>query len=74
MASLLVMAGVPDPLHHLHLLNAAAFLVSAFGAIQDSAADAMAVDLVPDEQQARANGLMGGARMIGSSLALAAGP
>lgn len=72
-ASLLVIASVPDPLHHQRLFEAAAFLVSAFGAFQDAATDALAVVTVPDEQQARANGLMGGARMIGSSLALAAG-
>ena len=33
----------------------------------------MAVDTIPEEEQAQANGLMGGARMIGSSLALALG-
>ena len=69
-ASLVAMAYVPDPLHNLRLFMAAAFLVSAFGAIQDAATDGMAVDTIPEEEQAQANGLMGGARMIGSSLAL----
>ena len=72
-ASLVAMAYVPDPLHNLRLFMAAAFLVSAFGAIQDAATDGMAVDTIPEEEQAQANGLMGGARMIGSSLALALG-
>ena len=69
-ASLVAMAYVPDPLHNLRLFMAAAFLVSAFGAIQDAATDGMAVDTIPEEEQAQANGRMGGARMIGSSLAL----
>ncbi len=73
MAGLIVMAYVPDPLNNLNLLMGAGFLVSALGAIQDAATDGMAVDLIPDDQQARANGFMGGARMIGSSLSLAAG-
>ena len=73
MGSLIVMAYVPDPLNNLQLLAGAAFLVSSFGAIQDAAVDGMAVDAIPGEQQARANGFMGGARMIGSSLALAGG-
>ena len=72
-ASLVAMAYVPDPLHNMRLFMAAAFVVSAFGAIQDAATDGMAVDIIPDEEQARANGFMGGARMIGSSLALALG-
>ena len=72
-ASLVAMAYVPDPLHNLRLFMAAAFLVSAFGAIQDAATDGMAVDTIPEAEQAQANGLMGGARMIGSSLALALG-
>ncbi|MBD2757782.1 MFS transporter [Spirosoma validum] len=73
MASLLVMAFVPDPLSNLQLFMGAAFLVSAFGAIQDAATDGMAVDVIPGDEQARANGFMGGARMIGSSLSLAGG-
>lgn len=73
MGSLIVMAYVPDPLNNLQLFAGAAFLVSSFGAIQDAAVDGMAVDTIPGEQQARANGFMGGARMIGSSLALAGG-
>lgn len=67
------MAYVPDPLNNLSLFMVAAFVVSSLGAIQDAATDGMAVDIIPVDQQARANGFMGGARMIGSSLALALG-
>lgn len=72
-ASFMAMAFVPDPLNNLPLLMSAAFGVSVFGAIQDAAVDGMAVDLIPVGQQARANGFMGGSRMIGSSLGLALG-
>lgn len=71
--SLIAIAFVPDPLNNLTLFYSAAFLLSSFGAIQDAAGDAMAVDVIPDDQQARANGYMQGARMIGSSLALVLG-
>ena len=65
------MASVNDPLNNLSLLVAGGFLVSVFGAAQDAATDGLAVDNIPAEEQARANAFMGGARMIGSSCALA---
>ena len=71
MLSIIALAFVPDPLNNLNTLLAATFLVSAFGAIQDAAGDAMAVDVVPPDEQARANGFMQGSRMVGSSLSLA---
>ena len=70
MLSIITFAFVPDPLNNLNVFFSAAFLVSSFGAIQDAAGDAMAVDVVPPDQQARANGYMQGSRMIGSSLSL----
>ena len=72
-ASLIGIAFVDDPLNNLSTLNIAAFFLSSCGAIQDAAGDAMAVDVIPDDQQARANGYMQGSRMLGSSLALALG-
>ena len=71
MLSIIALAFVPDPLNNLDILLAATFMVSAFGAIQDAAGDAMAVDVVPPDEQARANGFMQGSRMVGSSLSLA---
>ena len=68
--SILALAFVPNPLQNLDTFMAAAFLVSSFGAIQDAAGDAMAVDVIPAGQQPRANGLMQGSRMVGSALAL----
>ena len=73
MVSLALMAYVPDPPNNLSLFLAAAFLTSIFNAMQDAAIDGMAVDVVPAYEQARVNGFMAGARMIGSSAALALG-
>jgi MFS transporter, PAT family, beta-lactamase induction signal transducer AmpG len=71
--SCIAMAFVPDPLNNLYLFMAAAFVVSFFGSFQDVATDGMAVDIVPVNQQARANGLMWGSKIIGVSSSLALG-
>lgn len=71
--SCIYMAYVPDPLNHLTHLMIAGFFVSFFGAFQDVATDGMAVDIIPAGQQAKANGLMWGSKIIGMSVSLAAG-
>ncbi len=71
--SFIAMAFVPDPLNNNFLLMAAAFSVSCFGAMQDVATDGMAIDIVPVDQQARANGFMWGAKIMGTSGSLALG-
>jgi len=58
---------VQDPLNNLNTLTAAAFLVSTFGAMQDAAGDEMEVNVVPADQQARANACMQGSRTVDSS-------
>ncbi len=72
-ASCIAMAYVPDPLNNLNLLMAAGFVVSFFGAFQDVATDGMAVDIIPINQQARANGFMWGSKIIAISTTLALG-
>ena len=72
-ASCIALAYVPDPLNNLNLFMAAGFLVSFFGAFQDVATDGMAVDIIPIKQQARANGLMWGSKIIAVSTTLALG-
>ncbi len=72
-ASFAAMAFVPDPLNNLNLLLIAGFAVGCFGAFQDVATDGMAIDIVPTDQQARANGLMWGSKIIGTSVSLAVG-
>ena len=73
MGSFIAMAFVPDPLNNLNLLMAAGFAVGFFGSCQDVATDGMAVDIIPINQQAKANGLMWGAKIIGTSASLAIG-
>lgn len=72
-ASFLMLGIVPDPLNNLKVLMAAGFMVSFFGAFQDVATDGMAIDIVPVHEQARANGLMWGAKIMGISGSLFAG-
>lgn len=71
--SLIFMAYVPDPLNNLNQLMVVGFIVSIFGSLQDVATDGMAVDIIPVDQQARANGLMWGSKIIGISISLALG-
>ena len=72
-ASCIAMAYVPDPLNNLSLFMAAGFVVSFFGSFQDVATDGMAVDIIPVNQQAKANGLMWGSKIIAISTTLALG-
>lgn len=71
--SCIYMANIPDPLNNLHHLMIAAFIISCCGAFQDVATDGMAVDIIPNDEQAKANGFMWGAKVIGMSVSLAAG-
>jgi PAT family beta-lactamase induction signal transducer AmpG len=72
-ASFIAMAFVPDPLNNLNLFMAAGFAVGFFGAFQDVATDGMAIDVIPVNQQARANGFMWGSKIAGTAASLALG-
>ncbi len=72
-ASCIFLAYVPDPLNNLNQFMLAGFMVAFFGSFQDVATDGMAVDIVPIDQQARANGLMWGSKLVGISASLALG-
>ncbi|PHR14997.1 MAG: hypothetical protein COA40_02260 [Aequorivita sp.] len=71
--SFLIIGLVPDPLNNLSALMTAGFFISFFGAFQDVATDGMAVDVIPENEQARANGLMWGTKTIGISSSLIIG-
>ncbi len=71
--SFLCMAFVNDPLNNLMGLMIAGFMISFFGAFQDVATDGMAIDVVPPQEQARANGIMWGSKTIGTALSLIIG-
>lgn len=57
--SFLSMSFIADPLNNLSMLMILGFTVNFFGVSQDIAVDGMAIDILPVDQQARANGLMG---------------
>lgn len=71
--SFLSIAFVNDPLNNLTGLMIAGFMISFFGAFQDVATDGMAIDVVPQQEQARANGIMWGSKTIGTALSLIIG-
>lgn len=72
-ATSLVMALTPNPLQHLAMLTAMGFLVNFFTAFQDVAVDGMAVEIIPIDQQPRANGFMWGGKGLGVAAATAGG-
>jgi PAT family beta-lactamase induction signal transducer AmpG len=65
------MAFIPDPLQNISLLTAAGFMINLFTIFQDIAVDGLAIDIVPENQQARANGLMWGSKTLGKSATVA---
>jgi len=71
--SFLSMTLIPDPVNNILGLSIMGFIVSFFGAFQDVATDGMAVDIIPVEQQSHANGLMWGAKVLGTSASLTTG-
>lgn len=71
--SFLSIAFVNDPLNNLTGLMVSGFFISFFGAFQDVATDGMAIDVVPQQEQARANGIMWGSKTIGTALSLIIG-
>ena len=66
--SLIFMALISNPTNNLLWLMILGFASSFFTVIQDIAVDGMAVDILPSDQQARANGVMWGSKVIGKSL------
>jgi len=71
--SFMAMSMVPDPLNNINLLTVVGFCVSIFITFQDIATDALVIDIVPTNQQPRANGFMWGAKTIGTAASLAIG-
>ncbi len=73
MCSLLPLSFVPDPINNLALLTAVAVCVHVFIMFQDIATDSLVIDIVPLEQQGKANSLMWGSKVVGTSISLALG-
>lgn len=70
---MLVMAFVPDPLNNMSVFMAVSFVLNCFGAVQDVATDGLAVDITPVGEQARANGIMWGSKVVGIGITLTVG-
>jgi PAT family beta-lactamase induction signal transducer AmpG len=71
--SFLSMSLILNPLNNLPVLMTLGFIVSFFEVSQDIAVDGMAIDILPVDQQARANGLMWGSKTLGISASVATG-
>ena len=72
--SFLALAFIPNPVENIALLTAGCFAVNFCGAFQDVATDGMAVDLLPEEDQPKASGIMfGGVVLSGAGFAAATG-
>jgi len=63
--ALVALATAPDPIANLGILAALAFCVSTFAATQDVAVDGMTIDILPEDERARANAFMFGAQVFG---------
>lgn len=71
--SLIALSFVPDPLNNLTLLTVAVVCVHVFIMFQDIATDSLVIDIVPLTQQGKANSLMWGSKVVGTSASLAIG-
>ncbi len=71
--SFFMMSFIPDPLNNLVLLSTLAFMVSIFASLQDVSVDSLAIDILPENEQARANGLMWGSKTIGRAISISLG-
>ena len=70
-ASMVGMAFLPAPLNNLNALIAVVSCVFVFSIFQDIATDALVIDIVPQNEQAKANGMMWGAKVVGRAASLA---
>lgn len=72
-ALLLIGFIAPDPNTNLMLLAGLGFCANTFGAVQDVAVDGMAIDILEEDERARANAFMFGGQVIGVSGSAALG-
>ena len=62
---------IDDPVRQLYLMTAAFFIHSVFASIQDASVDAVAIDIIQENERGRINGFMRGGFIIGISLGAA---
>ena len=66
--TLLGFVGLSDPSQQLRLILTMYFLHNCFASLQDVCTDALAVDILPREEQGRMNGLMWGSKLVGKGV------
>jgi PAT family beta-lactamase induction signal transducer AmpG len=71
--SLISLACLRDPLEHIFELSILAACVHVFIIFQDIATDSLVIDIVPIDEQGKANSFMWGSKTIGTSLTLIIG-
>ncbi len=67
-ATIAAMLAIPDLTQSTQALAVAIFVHNCFGAMQDVAVDALAVDLLHEDERGRANGLMYGSKYLGGAI------
>ena len=60
-----LISGVSDPVKNLDHVIFIGFIVTLFMTLQDVAVDGLAIDIIPIEERARANGFMWGSKTLG---------
>lgn len=73
LVSFVIMSFIQDPTSNIFTLTFIGFILMFFSAFQDVAVDGLAIDILPINQQARANGLMWGSKTAGIALSVAIG-
>ena len=68
---MIFMSGMQNPAENLMMLMVLGFCINLFTILQDIATDGLAIDVLPEHQQARANGLMWGSKSIGVAATVA---
>jgi len=66
--TIFAMLATPDVAADVELLGLMVFVHNLFNALQDVAVDALAVDLLPEEERGLANGLMYGSKYLGGAI------
>jgi MFS transporter, PAT family, beta-lactamase induction signal transducer AmpG len=71
--SLIALSLVPQPLNNISGITMVALFLHSFIIFQDIATDSLVIDIVPIDQQGKANSLMWGSKTIGTSVSLLCG-
>ncbi len=66
--TILALAAVPNLAESINVIAWMVFTHNIFNALQDVAVDALAVDLLPEDERGRANGIMYGSKYLGGAI------